>query len=82
MVKETTSVLTLSDERVGSGGNDIDSTTSLSKGRVGSIIDETELMRNQGITFYYLLESPVDDQYYFSTNVKLHPCLDKEKYNA
>ena len=33
-VKETTSVLTLSDERVGMGGDDIDSTTltSLSKG--------------------------------------------------
>ena len=35
--KVTTSILTLSDERVGSGGDDIESTTltSLSKGRVG-----------------------------------------------
>ena len=43
-IKETTSVLTLFDERVRSGGNDIKSTISLSKGRVGSIIDETELI--------------------------------------
>ena len=37
LVKATTLVLTLSDERVGSGGDDIDSTTltSLSKVRVG-----------------------------------------------
>ena len=37
LVKATTSILTLSDERVGSGGDDIDSTTSLSEGRVGSM---------------------------------------------
>ena len=37
MVNKNTSVLTLSDERVGSGGDDIESTTltSLLKGRVG-----------------------------------------------
>ena len=42
LVKETTSVLTLSEERVGSGGDEIDSTnlTSLSKGRAGSTINE------------------------------------------
>ena len=44
LVKVTTSVLTLFDERAGSGGNDIDSTTSLSEGRMGSITDETELI--------------------------------------
>ena len=45
LVKETTLVLTLSDKRVGSGGDDIDSTpsTSLFKGRVGSTTDESEL---------------------------------------
>ena len=39
----TTSVLTLSDERVGSGGDDIKLTTlaSLFKGRMGSIMDES-----------------------------------------
>ena len=44
LVKETTSVLTLSNERVVLGGNDIDSTTSLFEGRVGSIIDKNELI--------------------------------------
>ena len=41
MVKETTSVLTLSDERVGSGGDDINLTTltSLFEVRVGSTKD-------------------------------------------
>ena len=45
LFKETTSILTLSDERVGLGGNDTDSTTltSLSKGRVGSTTDESGL---------------------------------------
>ena len=43
LVKATTSVLTLSNERVGSDGDDIDSTTltSLSKRRVGSTRGET-----------------------------------------
>ena len=44
LVKETTSVLTLFDEIVGLGGNDINSTTSLFEGRVGSVIGETELI--------------------------------------
>ena len=45
LLKETTSVLTLFDERVGLGGDDVDSTTltSLFKGRVGSTMDEIEL---------------------------------------
>ena len=44
LVRETTSVLTLSDERVGLGGYDVDLTTltSLSKGRVGSTTDKSE----------------------------------------
>ena len=42
--KVTTLVLTIFDERVGSGGDDIELTTliSLSKGRVGSSRDEIE----------------------------------------
>ena len=45
LVKVTTSVLTFSNEKVGSGGDDINSTTltSLFKGRLGSTMDQTEL---------------------------------------
>ena len=58
-VKVTTSVLTLSDERVGLGGNDTESTTltSLCKGRVGSTIDKSEsrdnLLSLVGITYWW-----------------------------
>ena len=43
-VEGNTSLSTLSDERVGLGGDDIDSTTwtSLFKGRMGLTTDETE----------------------------------------
>ena len=45
LVKETTSVLTLFDERVGSGGDDIElnTLTSIFKGRVVSTMNESEL---------------------------------------